>query len=212
MNDLDFSNIVVGAMIVGFLNLVIVILIKTETILKYVERIKSVIRLDYKSRAKRSDDEIRTYKKHELVARERVRHSYITDKMWNCKWTWNWSENLEPINIKGYCLGDRKKNIFNEIVSFECNHPVHPYYLFPKEGKDEDPSLPSNFITLAVFCSQDGHPPHRKLRADFEVLRSITQEVNSDQAFQSIISKAILSNRDVKIAGEIRKLRFKFWR
>jgi hypothetical protein len=212
MNNLDFGNIAVGAIIVGFLNLVIVILIKTETILKYVERVKSVIRLDYKSRAKRSDDEVRIFKKHELVARERVRHTYITDTIWNCKWTWNWSEKLEPINIKGYCVGDKGRDFLDKPIYFECNHPVNPYYLFPKEEKGKAPPPPSNFTTLAIFCSQDGYHPHRQKRAEFEVAKSITQEVNSEQAFQPIISKTILSNRDVKIAREIWKLRLQFWR
>jgi hypothetical protein len=126
MNNLDFGNIAIGALIVGFLNLVIVILIKTETILKYVERIKSVIRLDYKARAKRSDDEIRIFKKHELVARERVRHSYVSAIMWNCKWTWSWSDEFEPINIKGYCLGDRKYEPYEGWLTFKCDHPVNP--------------------------------------------------------------------------------------
>jgi len=212
MNNLDFGNIAIGAIIVGFLNLVIVILIKTETILKYVERIKSVIRLDYRARAKRSEDEVRIFKKHEMVARERVRHSYITDTMWNCKWTWNWSDKLEPINIKGYCLGDKGKDFLDRPISFECSHPVSAYYLFPQVEEGKPAPSPSNFITLAILCSQDGCRPHRQQRAEFEILKSVTQEMNSEKAFEPIISKAIMSNRDVKIAQEIRKLRLQFWR
>jgi hypothetical protein len=106
MNNLTIGNVAIATVIIGVLDLIIVILVRTETILKAIERIKGIIKLDYKSRAKRSDDEIRIFKKHELVARERVRHSFLVGWEWNCKWTWTWSENLEPINIKGYCTGD----------------------------------------------------------------------------------------------------------
>jgi len=97
MGNLSFGNIAIATVIIGVLDLLIVVLVRTETILKAVERIKGVIRLDYKSRAKRSDDEIRISKKHELVARERVRNSFISKELWNCRWTWNWSKDLEPI-------------------------------------------------------------------------------------------------------------------
>lgn len=37
MDNLDFGNIAIGATIVAIFNLAIVILVKTETILKYIE-------------------------------------------------------------------------------------------------------------------------------------------------------------------------------
>jgi len=77
MENLHIGNIAITTVIIGILDLVIVMLVRTATILKAVERIKGIIRLDYKSRAKRSDDEIRISKKHELVTKERIRNSFI---------------------------------------------------------------------------------------------------------------------------------------
>ena len=107
MNNLDFSGIAIGATIVALLNLIIIVLVKTETILKYVERIKGVIKLDYRSRAKRIDDEIRLLKKYEAVAKERVRRSFVSFEKWNCRWTWNWSEDFEPTNLNGHFIGNK---------------------------------------------------------------------------------------------------------
>ena len=97
MDNLSYENIAVGAVIVGVLNLIIIVLVRTETILKVVERIKGIIKLDYKSRAKRSDDEVRISKKHVSVAKERIRHSFIAMEKWDCKWVWNWSSELKPM-------------------------------------------------------------------------------------------------------------------
>ena len=129
MDNLSFENIAIGTVIVGILNLIIVILVKTETILKYIEKVKGVIGLDYKDRAKRSDDELRITKKHLLVAKDRVRHSFIRMKKWNCSWVWNWSEEFEPINIKGYCLGDKFQITIDKIIMpYSCNHPIDSFY------------------------------------------------------------------------------------
>jgi hypothetical protein len=212
MDNFDYSNIAIGAVIVGLLNLLIVVLIKTETILKYVEKIKAIIRLDYKSRAKRSDEEIKILKKHELVAREKVRHSYVTDNIWGCKWIWNWSANLEPINIRGYCLGDKKQDILDRWEIFECNHPVDAYFLLPQVQEEHENALSSKFIKLAILCSQDGHYPHRQKRAEFDVLKTETQDSTAWEVFEPIIIKKILGKRDVKIVQEMRKLKLKFWK
>jgi len=205
MENLSFKHIAIGIILVEVLNLVIVLLTKTETILEVVERIKGVIRLDYKSRAKRSDDEVRISKKHAQVAKERVRHSFVTMEIWRCKWTWNWSESLEPINIKGFCLGD---------VGFECSHPVYAYYL---EGIPSNP----NARTISITCSNPVTQStdegvvtsiHNRHRHVVEVLKSVTKEDNSYDAFNVIISRSILSERDLRIAKVIKKLRLQFWR
>jgi hypothetical protein len=78
MENLDIARIAIGAVLVEVFNLAIILLIKTETILKIVERIKGIVGLDYKSRAKRSEDDVRMSKKHAQVARERVRHAFVT--------------------------------------------------------------------------------------------------------------------------------------
>jgi hypothetical protein len=205
MDNLDFGNIAIGAVIVAVFNLAIVVLTKTETILKVVERIKRVVRLDYKGRAKRSTDEVRLFKRHAEVARERVRHSFVTMELWRCKWTWNWSENLEPINIKGFCLGDDL---------FECNHPVYPYYV-PVDGALRH----TEARTIGVTCSNPvtrlqtkgvADRIHNRTRHVFEVIREPAS--NSDNTFNTIISRSILSERDLRIANEIKKLRLQFWR
>jgi len=195
MENLSFKHIAIGIILVEVFNLVIVLLTKTETILKVVERIKGVIRLDYKSRAKRSDDEVRISKKHAQVARERVRHTFITVKLWNCKWAWNWSDSFELINIKGYCVGDKRT-----YINFECNHPVSVDIFYRRDNRN----------AVGIICAQKGHPPHNQIRAEFEL--ESDDELDADIVFHSIISKAILSERDLKVANEIKKLRLQFWR
>ncbi len=202
MENLDFGNIAIGAVIVGVLNLAIVVLTKTETILKIIERIKGIVGLDYRNRAKRSDDELRIMKKHEQVARERVRHSFVTMERWDCNWNWNWSEDFEPINIKGYCIGDRWVNpeLYGTDKVFECSHPVS-VDLYQRKGKP---------MLLCIVCSQEGVYPHRQFRAEFATDSTFAE--NPDEVFQPIISKAILSERDLRIAKEIKRLRGQFWR
>jgi hypothetical protein len=91
IDSLDFGNIAIGASIVGLLNLLIVVLVKTETILKSVERIKASIRLDYRARVKRSDDESRLFKRYEDIARERIRRTFVSFSRYGCQWTWDWT-------------------------------------------------------------------------------------------------------------------------
>jgi len=205
MENLDIGQIAIIVIVVQIFDLVILLLTKTETILKILDRIKGLVGLDYRKRAKRADDEIRISKRHELVARDRVRHSFVTMALWRCKWTWNWSENLEPINIKGFCTGD---------AGFECSHPVYADYL---EGIANSP----NTRTIGITCSNPvtrlqnkgaADSIHNRTRHVVEVLKSVTKEDNSYDAFNTMISKAILSERDLRIAKEIRKLRLQFWR
>jgi hypothetical protein len=204
MDNLDISGIAIGATIVALLNLIIVVLVKTETILKYVERIKGILKLDYRSRAKRIDDEIRLLKKYETVARERVRRSFVAFEQWDCKWTWNWSDEFEPINVTGHCVGNKSK--YSEL-RFECSYPVQAYYLVqtPEEKK-------RGFIRLAVLCGQEGVLPHKQLRAKFAVTQSTSETLTAREAFESLLRKAIDSERDIRVAREIRFLRRQFWR
>lgn len=199
--DIGFGNIAIATVIVGFLNLVMVVLTKTETILKIVERIKGVIRLDYKSRAKRSDDEKRILQKHAQVARERIRHTFITMEKWKCKWTWNWSENFEPINIRGYCTGNDGTD-----YNYECDQPVYGYISYPEE-KDK------KFLAYVVIsCTNDSQDVHRWFRADFEVFASDVGDRSAEDVLNEIVSRAILSERELRITKEIKKLRLQFWR
>lgn len=182
MENLHIGNFAIATFIVGIFDLVIVMLVRTETILKAVERIKGIIKLDYKSRAKRSDDEIRISKKHELVARERIRNHFISMEIWGCKWTWNWSKELEPINIKGYC------------TDTGCYQPVEPYYMFPNLNNETaiEEDKKTSLRTLSVQCTSHGAVSFHKTRANFDVLKSVALEKNSEEAFKEIISKAIL--------------------
>lgn len=212
MDNLSFENIAIGAGIVGVLNLIIVTLVKTETILKYVEKIKGVIGLDYKDRAKRSDDELRISKKHSLVARERVRNSFITMDKWRCKWVWNWDDDLHPINIKGYCTGDTYTDL-GYSTTFKCDHPVEPYYYFPIEETNESDDTKKHFRRLGITCLNDTkHYIHISIRESFDILRTISENYNSAEAFEPIITKAIIAERDSLIAKEIKILRNQFWR
>ncbi|MBK9926997.1 MAG: hypothetical protein IPP66_17130 [Anaerolineales bacterium] len=216
MENLTIGNIAVATVIVGILDLVIVVLVRTETILKAVERIKGVIQLDYKSRAKRSEDEIRISKKHELVAKERVRSSFVIMNLWDCKWTWNWSKDFEPINIKGFCIGDSEYDrILGKTYRIECDQPVNPYYLFPQQDADDkvkNEYEKSTMGTLAIVCSNSSTYIHKPYRAKFEILKSTISKQNSTVTFDEYISKAILSERDLRVAKEIQKLNWQFWK
>src|SRR3972149_1412191 len=203
MNNLDFSGIAIGATIVALLNLIIVVLVKTETILKYIERIKGALRLDYRSRAKRIDDEIRLLKKYEAVAKERVRRSFVSVEKWDCKWTWNWSDEYEPVNITGHCVGN-KSDISGK--TFECNHPVQSFFLEQTSDEKE-----RGMARVALLCSQEGDYPHKQLRAEFAVRASVWVNHSAKEAFESFIRKAIDAERDIRIAREIRFLRWQFW-
>lgn len=169
-----------------------IMLTKTETILKVVERIKGVVGVNYKHRAKRSDDELKISKKHALVAKERVRHSFVTMELWGCKWT-NWSDNFQPINIKGYCSN--------------CGHPVVGYYLIPPDDELEPPVA----RTLGITCSKTD-ALHEQVRAKLDILRNITKTKSSSAALDEVISNAIISECNLRIAKEIKKLRLQFWR
>jgi hypothetical protein len=211
MENLDFGGIAAGAVIVGAFNLVIIMLTKTETILKVVERIKGVIRLDYRSRAKRSADELRIAKKHASVANERVRQSFVTMKLWRCRWTWNWSENFEPINIKGYCLGDVGLEYHIQNFYSACNHPVAAYYTKLKKNV-YGRVIEDAWKSVGVFCTKGGEIGHEQQRAEFDVTNFVYENLTPDEAFEPMIAKAILSERDLRIANEIKKLRLQFWR
>lgn len=212
MENIDFGNIAVATLIVGILDLAIIVLVRTETILKAVERIKGLIRLDYKSRAKRSDDEIRITKKHELVARERVRTNFVTAETLGCKWVWNWSKELTPQEIRGYCLGHKDENLLNRPLGYQCNLPVEPYYLIPKPI-DEPASDPSVFRSLVLYCSNNNPEIiHQRERAEFQFLKSVTNTQNANELFSQIITKFIMTERDLRIAKEIKKLHRLFWR
>jgi hypothetical protein len=194
MDNLNIGHIAAAVVIVEFFNLAIILLTKTETILKIVERIKKVVGLDYKSRAKRSDEEIKIAKRHSQVARERVRHSFISVKLWGCNWFWNWSDDLEPINIKGFCS--------------TCNYPVDVYYYYPDNESPE-----AKFRSIGIACSSpENSEMHNQLRSQFEVAKPLTLTHSSGELFQPFITKAIISERDTLIANQIDELRKQFWR
>jgi len=205
MENLTFGNIAVATVIVAFLDLVIVVLVRTETILKAIERIKGVIRLDYKNRAKRSDDEIRISKKHELVAKERVRSAFIAMTLWDCKWTWNWSKDFEPINIKGFCLGKEVR-----ATKLDCNYPVKPFYVVSPEDKTTALINESNFKTLVLRCSNNTNKLHTLNKAEFEM--PTKSNGSADIAFNELISNSILSERDLRITKEMKKINWQFWK
>lgn len=203
MDNLSFENIAIGATIVGILNLIIVVLIKTENILIYIEKIKGILRINYRSRIKRADEEIKLLKKYNTIARERVKHQFIVMDKWDCTWSWNWSDDLDPINIKANCSGNISKT---GNYTYYCSHPVQPAFLEIESQKD------TNKITLGIYCTQNGEYPHEKFRASFDVWRSEVAGLSAEQAVENIITKAILTKRDLLIASETSKLRKQFWR
>lgn len=201
---MDFSNIAVGATIVGILDLLIVVLVKTETILKYVEKIKQPLRLDYRSRAKRADDEIRILGKHKALARERVRHTFISMRLWHSQWIWDWSDDLEPIDIKGYCTGWEDSN---GTTLLECGHPV--FIAFAQGPADEL----QGFEHVGIYCSRgEDDTLHRRGRDYFEVPTPDEKTFTASEIVEELLRKAIIAERDLRIAAEVRKLGLQFWR
>lgn len=128
----------------------------------------------------------------------------MTFEKWDCKWTWNWSESFEPVNITGYCIGNKSEV---SDLKFQCNHPVQSYYLVqsPEDKKRA-------FVDLVVLCGQEGHLPHKQMRAKFEIAESAIVNLSAKEAFETLLQKAIDSERDIRVAHEIRFLRRQFWR
>ncbi len=193
MGNLDFGNIAIGASIVGLLNLLTVILVKTETILKLVERIKAIIRLDYKARAKRNDDEFRLLGKYEQVSHVRIQKTFVSFFEYGCRWTWDWNSSFEPQNIKGRCAA--------------CGQPIYAHFAKgPKKKKDRLSTL----IYVGVYCSSEKKECTN--RAYFNVLESENNNLSADEIVNKIIYNTILSERTKRISNEVQKLRWQFWR
>ena len=96
----------------------------------------------------------------------------------------------------------------------ECTHPVNPYYIFPNQDNEDaiKEEQKSNIRILSVMCSNDSHLYHNSKRVNFELLKSIASTINSDDAFKDIISKSILTARDLRIAKEITNVNKQFWK
>jgi hypothetical protein len=192
MNNLDFGSIAIGAVIVAFLNLLIVVLAKTETLLKSVERIKQIIRLDYRARIKRSDEEIKLLKKYSNIAATRTRFTFCSFSRFGCVWTWEWAPDKdEPINIKA-----------------ECGYCDQPIYVHFAKGPENHLSTLSY---VGIYCSSKCDDEyHRKNRAYFEVSSSI--KGNAEAIVNYLVKEAILSEQTTRIAKVIKSLRRQFWR
>ena len=205
MDNLDIKNIAFGASLVALLDLIIIVLVKTETILKYIERIKEVFRLDYRSRAKRIDDEKRLLKKYQAVAQERIRLTFTSTELWDCEWVWSWSDNFEPENIRGFCTGniDQKDGAS---YSFECNHPVN--FGFAKGPEDKAYA----YVYVGIYCSYgSGIWPHKESRAYFEIPTD-NENIDPEKLIIERVKTAINSEKDKKVVREINKLRWQFWK
>jgi hypothetical protein len=191
MEYLHVGNIAIATVIVGILDLVIVMLVRTETIVKAIERVKEIIKVDYKSRAKRSNDELRLLKKHEQIARERVRKTFISFTQYGCKWTWEWATELDPKQIIGRCAN--------------CGQPVYSHYARGPAKKSE---RLDELTYVGLYCS-GGKESECGNRAYFE---SKTGSIPPNEIVDRILQETIISERAKRVAKEIKKLRFQFWR
>jgi hypothetical protein len=195
MDNLDFGNIAIGVSFVGVLNLLIVILVKTETILNSIERIKSIIRVDYKTRAKRSDDELRLLKKYEQIAYERIGKTFVSFTEYGCRWTWNWTADLEPKNIKGRCS--------------ECGQPVYAHFA---KGPIKKSQRLDTLIYVGLYCSGGNKEVCGNNRSYFHVLESENEDLSPDEIIGKILKETITGERTKRIAKEVKKLQTQFWR
>jgi hypothetical protein len=195
MDNLDFGNIAIGVSIVGILNLLIVMLVKTETILNSIERIKSIIRVDYKTRAKRSDDELRLLKKYEQIAYERIKKTFITFTVYGCRWTWNWTTDLEPKNIKGRCC--------------ECEQPVYAHFA---KGPTKKSQRLDTLIYVGLYCPSYDKEVCGNSRSYFHALESENEDLSADEIVNKILIETIVGERTKRIAKEVKKLQMQFWR
>ncbi|MBM3182040.1 MAG: hypothetical protein FJZ86_17095 [Chloroflexi bacterium] len=163
--------------------------------------------LSYRSRSKRNYDEVRLLQKYETIAKERVRNSLVSMNLWNCKWTWEWSNDLDPTNIQGHCLG--RSGTWGLINNrYVCDYPV-------RGGLVKHSGTPIAGINdVGIICTRGKSHYHEPLRAVFQDVRisgmASFEEIND--VVKNEIKKAIIKRRNQLIAHEIRKLRFQPWR
>lgn len=166
-----------------------------------------LLSIGYRSRAKRGNDEVRLLGRYERIAKERMQSSFVSMVLWNCRWTWDWSDDLEPTNIQGHCLG--RKGL-RELIDrkFDCNYPVRGA-IIKHSGKQI-----AGINDVGIVCIRGKSPHHESLRAVFQDVRisgmASPDEVNN--AIETEVKKAIINERNLKITREIRKLRLQPWR
>jgi hypothetical protein len=161
----------------------------------------------YSSRSKRSLDEKRLLPKYELLAKERVRNSLTSMKLWNCTWTWEWSNNLDPENIQGHCSGGRSiRGLLNK--RYACDYPVRGG-LVKHSGKPI-----AGLNDIGIICTREKNQYHDPLRAVFRDVRisgmASYEEINA--VVSNEVKKAIIEKRNQLIIYEIKKMRFQPWR
>jgi len=168
---------------------------------------KLLSEFSYSSRSKRNYNEERLLQKYELLAKERVRNSLVSINLWNCKWTWEWSNNLDPTNIQGHCLGtSRIHRLFDK--RYVCDYPVRGE-LVKHSGKPI-----AGINDVGIICARGKNQYHDPFRAVFQDVRisgmASYEEINT--IVSNEVKKAIIEKRNQLIAHEINKLRFQPWR
>jgi hypothetical protein len=140
------------------------------------------------------------------LARKRVQANFNSLILWNTKWTWNWSSELEPTNIRGYCTGESNPL---KIVAREmhCNYPVE----IKKRKRLGEQMLGINDV--AIVCTRAEEMYHEPVRAVFRDIK--IPEMASSQEIEGIIlpeiKESILRERDKRIGREIKLLQLWSW-
>jgi hypothetical protein len=125
--------------------------------------------------------------------------------LWECDWVWSWSENFEPINIRGFCTGNTGRKS-GDSYTYECNHPVSFSF-----AKGPDKQL-YGLVYVGIYCTRgEGSWPHGENRAYFEVPAN-DDDSDPEKIILEHVVKAIKSEKDQKVAREVNKLRWQFWR
>ena len=138
----------------------------------------------------------------EMMAKERVRLAFRSMKLWKCKWVWNWSPNLEPTDIRGYCAGG---DGILKLISrkFRCDYPVEGK-IIRRYGEQI-----AGVNDVGIVCRKEKSAYHNPLRAVFRDVRisgmASRAEINS--VIQGELKKVINQERDRRIRWEMKKLR-----
>jgi hypothetical protein len=134
-------------------------------------------------------------KRYESIAKERIRHTFISFNKYGCVWTWDWTSRLEPKKIRGSC-------------EF-CGQPIYSYFA---KGPIKKSERPEDVEYVGIYCSSGNKYECGVSRAYFEITTPQNANSTPEEIMQHLIGEEIISERSRRTAKEIKILRWQFWR
>jgi|GEM_PF-1355578 len=131
------------------------------------------------------------------TTRDRMKSQFCSLNLWNCKWTWDWTEKLEPINIQGYCTGENNPlRLF--IKEMRCNYPVEI-----RRTKVSGEHI-AGISDLEIVCRREKDPYHEPIRATFKniLIPEVSSQDEINAKIASELEKIIIRERDRRIPHE----------